>query len=113
MLYLTYAQGYKGPAFNTFFNMGTNDILPIGAEESDAVELGWKFTADTFLLNVSVFQTDIENFQANNFDAPAQGRGSAVERSRAIRRRATLDPRRERNEVPMAFVAATFSCAKY
>lgn len=68
MFYATYAQGYKGPAFNTFYNMGTNDILPIGAEESDAIELGWKYTADTLLLNVSVFQTDIENFQANNFD---------------------------------------------
>jgi iron complex outermembrane receptor protein len=68
MFYFTYAQGYKGPAFNTFYNMGTNDILPIGAEESDALELGWKYTADTFLLNLSVFQTDVENFQANNFD---------------------------------------------
>ncbi|NIO40328.1 MAG: TonB-dependent receptor, partial [Burkholderiales bacterium] len=46
----------------------TNDILPIGAEESDAFELGWKYTADKFLLNLSVFQTDVENFQANNFD---------------------------------------------
>jgi len=68
MFYGTYAQGYKGPAFNTFYNMGTNDILPIGAEESDAYELGWKYTADTFLFNLSVFSTDIENFQANNFD---------------------------------------------
>jgi len=68
MFYGTYSQGYKGPAFNTFYNMGANDIFPIGAEESDALELGWKYTADTFLLNVSVFQTDIENFQANNAD---------------------------------------------
>ena len=68
MIYGTYAQGYKGPAFNTFYHMGANDVLPIGAEESDAIELGWKYTADTFLLNVSIFQTDIENFQANNFD---------------------------------------------
>ncbi len=68
MFYGTYAQGYKGPAFNTFYNMGSNDVFPIGAEESDAIELGWKYTADTFLFNLSVFQTDIENFQANNFD---------------------------------------------
>ena len=68
MFYGTYATGYKGPAFNTFYNMGANDVLPIGAEESDAIELGWKYTADTFLLNLSVFQTEVENFQANNFD---------------------------------------------
>ena len=68
MFYGTYAQGYKGPAFNTFYNMGANDVLPIGAEESDAFELGWKYTADTLLLNLSVFSTEIENFQANNFD---------------------------------------------
>ncbi|MGB5624614.1 MAG: TonB-dependent receptor, partial [Woeseiaceae bacterium] len=68
MFYLTYAQGYKGPAFNTFYNMGPNDVLPIGAEESNAFELGWKYTADTFLLNLTAFKTDVENFQANNFD---------------------------------------------
>ncbi len=68
MFYGTYAQGYKGPAFNTFYNMGPNDVLPIGAEESDAIEAGWKYTADTFLFNLTVFKTDVENFQANNFD---------------------------------------------
>ncbi|MDJ0751306.1 MAG: TonB-dependent receptor [Woeseiaceae bacterium] len=68
MFYGTYSQGYKGPAFNTFYNMGANDVLPIGAEESDAFELGWKYTGDSFLLNLSVFRTEVENFQANNFD---------------------------------------------
>jgi iron complex outermembrane receptor protein len=68
MFYATYAQGYKGPAFNTFYNMGPNDVLPSGAEESDAFEFGWKYTADTFLLNLTAFKTDVENFQANNFD---------------------------------------------
>lgn len=69
MFYLTYAQGYKGPAFNTFFNMGAADAGgAIGAEESDAIELGWKFTSDTFLLNLTAFRTEVENYQANNFD---------------------------------------------
>ena len=68
LFYGTYSQGYKGPAFNTFYNMGLNDTLPIGAEESDAYELGWKFTTDTLYLNVAVFSTEITNFQANNFD---------------------------------------------
>ncbi len=68
MFYGSFAQGYKGPAFNTFYNMGATDVFPIGAEESDAIELGWKYTSDRLLLNVALFQTDIENFQANNFD---------------------------------------------
>ena len=37
MLYGTYSQGYKGPAFNTFYNMGANDTLPIGSESSDSL----------------------------------------------------------------------------
>jgi len=68
MVYGTAAEGYKGPAFNTFFNMGLNDTLPIGAEESESFEVGYKFTAGTVLANFAIFTTDIENFQANNFD---------------------------------------------
>jgi iron complex outermembrane receptor protein len=68
MFYGTYAQGYKGPAFNTFYNMGATDVLPIGAEESDAYELGWKYTGEYLFLNLAVFRTEIENYQANNFD---------------------------------------------
>jgi iron complex outermembrane receptor protein len=68
LFYVTYSQGYKGPAFNTFYNMGPNDTFPISAEESDALELGWKFTTDTLFLNLAVFRTEVENFQANNPD---------------------------------------------
>lgn len=68
MVYGTFSQGYKGPAFNTFYNMGLSDILPIGSEESESFEIGYKFTAETFLVNIALFTTDIENFQANNFD---------------------------------------------
>jgi len=68
LFYGTYSQGYKGPAFNTFYNMGATDVLPIGAEESDAFELGWKYTGEYIFLNIAVFQTDIQNYQANNFD---------------------------------------------
>ena len=68
LFYGTYAQGYKGPAFNTFYNMGATDVLPIGAEESDAYELGWKYTGEYLFLNFAVFRTEIENYQANNFD---------------------------------------------
>lgn len=68
MLYATYSQGYKGPAFNTFYNMSETDTLPIGAETSDAYELGYKLTTDSLFANLTLFKTDIEGFQANNFD---------------------------------------------
>lgn len=69
MLYATYSQGYKGPAFNVFFNMDPDDINPILPEESDAIELGWKYTGDWGILSVAVYDMEIENFQANDFDA--------------------------------------------
>ncbi len=68
MVYTTLSQGYKGPAFNTFYNMGLNDTLPIGDETSDSFEVGYKLTTGTLFANLAVFVTDIEGFQANNFD---------------------------------------------
>ena len=67
-LFANYSQGYKGPAFNVFFNMGTNDTLPIGEETSDSFEIGYKYTGSTLYLAATYFMTDIEDFQANNFD---------------------------------------------
>ena len=67
-VYGSYSQGYKGPAFNVFFNMGTNDTLPIGEETSDSYEIGYKYSGSTLYLGLTYFQTDIEDFQANNFD---------------------------------------------
>ena len=66
--YFTYAQGYKGPAFNVFFNQGTTDTLPIDPEESDHFEIGYKLQLPTFLLNIAAYTTDISGFQANAFD---------------------------------------------
>ena len=69
MIYGTYSQGYKGPGFNVYYNFNPeNDGRPIGAEESDAYEIGYKYASRDLLLNVAVFSTDIEGFQANNFD---------------------------------------------
>lgn len=66
--YFTYAQGYKGPGFNTFYNMGTNDTLPIDPEESDSFEIGYKYNGGKFLFNAAAYSAEIEGFQANNFD---------------------------------------------
>lgn len=69
MIYGTYSTGYKGPAFNVFYNMSANDIAPIEAEESDSYEIGFKMNTETLFLNIAAYQTDIDDFQANDFDA--------------------------------------------
>lgn len=69
MTYATYSQGYKGPAFNVFFNQNAGQLDPIAAETADAYELGTKFkTADGKLtLNTALFYAKYDNFQANSF----------------------------------------------
>ena len=66
MVYATYSQGYKGPAFNVFYNMSGNDTLPIGEETSDAYELGYKYASRDLIFNAAIFRTEIDGFQANN-----------------------------------------------
>jgi len=68
MVYSTWSQGYKGPGFNVYYNMAPNDTLPIAEETSSAVELGYKYASNKFLINVAIFNTKIKGFQANNFD---------------------------------------------
>jgi iron complex outermembrane receptor protein len=66
MAYFTFSQGYKGPAFNVFYNMAPNDTLPIGPETSDSFELGYKYASRDLVVNAAVFRTEIDGFQANN-----------------------------------------------
>jgi len=68
MVYTTWSQGYKGPGFNVFYNMSINDTRPIAEETNDAYEIGYKYASHNFVLNAAVFKTEIEGFQANNFD---------------------------------------------
>ena len=72
-LYATYARGYKGPAYNVFFNLtatGTNALSP---ETSDAYEAGLKNTlfGGRVVLNLAGFYAKYHNFQANNPDLVA------------------------------------------
>ncbi|MEM7081363.1 MAG: TonB-dependent receptor [Pseudomonadota bacterium] len=69
LFYGTFSQGYKGPAFNVFYNMDDDDINPIESETSDSIEFGYKYSAPWGLLAIALYSTDIENFQANDFDA--------------------------------------------
>ncbi len=73
MAYASYARGYKGPAYNVFFNLtatGTNVIEP---ETSDAFEVGLKNTLldGKMTLNIAGFYAKYHNFQANNPDLVA------------------------------------------
>ena len=66
--YFSYSQGYKGPGFNTFYNMGVNDTLPIDPEESDWYEVGYKYGTGNMFLSFAAYTATIDGFQANNFD---------------------------------------------
>lgn len=70
MLYGSYTRGYKGPAFNVFFNhTAPTNSVPIDEETSDSFELGIKsrFADNRIQLNASAFQVTYDGFQANNF----------------------------------------------
>ncbi len=68
--YFTYARGYKGPAYNVFYNMSTSSTNPIAAETADSFEVGLKNTlfGGTVVLNLAGFYAKYHNFQANNPD---------------------------------------------
>ncbi|PLK22952.1 TonB-dependent receptor [Porphyrobacter sp. TH134] len=70
MLYGSYTRGYKGPAFNVFFNhTAPGNARPIDEELSDSFEIGVKsqFADNRVQLNVAAFSVEYDGFQANNF----------------------------------------------
>jgi iron complex outermembrane recepter protein len=70
LLYVSYTRGYKGPAFNVFFNhVAPDNAVPIDEETSDAYEAGIKSRLfdNRVQLNAAVFQATYNGFQANNF----------------------------------------------
>ena len=73
MAYVSYARGYKGPAYNVFFNLtgtGTNVIEP---ETSNSIEIGMKNTLldGALTFNIAAYYARYKNFQANNPDLVA------------------------------------------
>jgi iron complex outermembrane receptor protein len=71
--YASYTRGYKGPAFNVFYNLTTSGTNVIAPETSNAFEAGLKNTlfGGTLVLNLDAFYTKYRNFQANNPDLVA------------------------------------------
>ncbi|NJD30318.1 MAG: TonB-dependent receptor [Gammaproteobacteria bacterium] len=69
MSYFTYARGYKGPAYNVFFNMGPNNTEVLDPETADSYEIGLKSTLldDRLILNIAAWDAQYSNFQANNY----------------------------------------------
>jgi iron complex outermembrane receptor protein len=73
VVYATWTRGYKGPAFNIFFNLagtGTNVIEP---ETVDSYEAGIKNTLfdGQLVVNLAGYYARYDNFQANNPDIVA------------------------------------------
>lgn len=69
LFYASYTRGYKGPAFNVFFNhTAPTNAVPIDEETSDSFELGLRSQfADIVTFNATAFQATYDGFQANNF----------------------------------------------
>ncbi|WP_375195203.1 TonB-dependent receptor [Sphingobium sp.] len=70
MAYASYTRGYKGPAFNVFFNhTAPTNSTPIDPETSNSYEVGFKsrFWDRKVQLNAAAFLVDYDGFQANNF----------------------------------------------
>ena len=67
LVYASYAQGYKGPAFNVGFGSRPDNTDPVDPETSDAYELGLKSTwlDNRLILNVALFYTEYDDFQAS------------------------------------------------
>ena len=65
--YFTYSRGYKGPAYNVFFNMALTDTPALKSETNNSFEVGLKTTllGDRVQANVAGFIEDFSNYQAN------------------------------------------------
>jgi iron complex outermembrane recepter protein len=68
--YATYSRGYKGPAYNVFYNMRSLDTTPLKPETSDSYEVGLKSESfnKRLRLNIAAFSTKYDNYQANLVD---------------------------------------------
>jgi iron complex outermembrane receptor protein len=66
-VYATYSKGYKGPAYNAFFNMQPNQEVALAPEKSDSYEVGLKSTLmdSRVRLNIAVFDAKYKGYQAN------------------------------------------------
>jgi iron complex outermembrane recepter protein len=73
MAYASYTRGYKGPAYNIFFNLATVGAGVIEPETVDALEAGLKnsFMDGKVIINLATYYAKYKNYQANNPDIVA------------------------------------------
>ena len=69
--YATFTRGYKGPAYNLFFNLQPTGLKALEPETSDAYEVGLKNSLldGALTVNLAGFYAKYSNFQANNPDS--------------------------------------------
>ncbi len=69
--YFTYSRGYKGPAYNVFFNMQPTDTDALKPETNNTFEVGLKsqLLRRRVTLDVAAFMSDFSNYQANFLDS--------------------------------------------
>lgn len=67
MGYATYSRGYKGPAYNVFFNMSPTQDNVLAPEKSKSYELGLKseLLDRRLRVNLAAFDTEYDGYQAN------------------------------------------------
>lgn len=72
MVYLSYVEGYKGPAFDLTFGTDPNTAERIDPETSESWELGMKatFLDGQLRLNAALFHSVYDNFQSQAFFDP-------------------------------------------
>jgi iron complex outermembrane receptor protein len=65
--YFTYSRGYKGPAYNVFFNMQAFDDQALSPETSNSYELGLKSSLldGRVTAAIALYRTDYAGYQAN------------------------------------------------
>ena len=70
MIYVTASRGYKGPAYNAFFNMQPTDEISLNPETSKAIEIGIKGSAYNGMLSgsLAIYDERYDNYQANFTD---------------------------------------------
>ncbi len=70
MAYATWSRGYKGPAYNIFFNLSASGTNVIDSETVNAYEVGLKNSLfdGRLIVNIAGFYAKYKNFQANNPD---------------------------------------------
>jgi iron complex outermembrane receptor protein len=70
MAYASYTRGYKGPAYNIFYNLTTPGAGVIAPETVNAYEVGLKNTLlnGDLILNLAAYYAKYNNYQANSPD---------------------------------------------